>query len=270
MNYTLNSTHNMGVESHILVNGNALKTYNGKVFLKDKSNFVIQLKSDRDRNVLAKIFVNGDAIGEQGLILRPLEKVNLERFIKSNKKFLFNTYKIDKKDEGSVAKNGLIEIKFFDEAEVEYEEHHIRRNQVKIFYYETYCNPWPVLRPIWYRSPYTTTGGTWNGSCIDSNITFTNCSSNLNANQPFDSSQKNTLDNSQIETGRVEQGNKSEQTFDAIHMDFEKTEFDTHTYKLLPESQKNLVSSDLKAYCSECGRRNRKKEKYCPNCGTRY
>ena len=73
-----------------------------------------------------------------------------------------------------------------------------------------------------------------------------------------------------IETGRIERGSHSNQSFDYVNIDFEYWSFKTETIHILPKSQKQYSSSDLeKKYCPECGRKIKDKFKFCPFCGNK-
>jgi len=73
-----------------------------------------------------------------------------------------------------------------------------------------------------------------------------------------------------IETGTVEQGEKSNQQFETSYGTFDSFSFFEITWKILPLSQKPYVSSEIKKYCPECGGRIKKPNfKFCPYCGTK-
>ena len=57
--------------------------------------FQIELFNPTSFILLAKIKLNGNAISGGGLVIRPGERIFLERFLEENKKFLFDTYKVD-------------------------------------------------------------------------------------------------------------------------------------------------------------------------------
>ena len=79
---------------------------------------------------------------------------------------------------------------------------------------------------------------------------------------------KQTISN--IETGRVEHGDYSNQTFKNVDYTFEYVPFYIKNIKLLPTSRKQYSASDLKkAYCTNCGKKLSPKFKYCPACGTK-
>jgi hypothetical protein len=79
---------------------------------------------------------------------------------------------------------------------------------------------------------------------------------------------KNTLKDT-VETGRIGQGDISEQTFTTVNMDFEPITFHSIKYKIFPSSNKPIETSDLKQYCCECGKKLNKTDKFCSNCGTK-
>jgi hypothetical protein len=74
-----------------------------------------------------------------------------------------------------------------------------------------------------------------------------------------------------IETGRVEQGSHSNQTFKTVNKDFEYFAFHTIEAKLLPVSQKVNTAADInvKVYCTNCGTKLGKGHKFCSTCGTK-
>ena len=80
--------------AHITKNRNRSKIYENSVYLKDGENFEIELFNPTTSRVLAKITINGNSISNSGIVLKPGERVYLERFIDSNNKFVFETYQI--------------------------------------------------------------------------------------------------------------------------------------------------------------------------------
>ena len=74
-----------------------------------------------------------------------------------------------------------------------------------------------------------------------------------------------------IETGRVEQGSDSDQKFKTVNKDFEWFAFHTIEAKLLPISQKVNTAEDInvKRYCTNCGSKLAKGDKFCSKCGTK-
>ena len=74
-----------------------------------------------------------------------------------------------------------------------------------------------------------------------------------------------------IETGRVEKGGDSEQELKYVNKSFEYTAFHTVEYKMLPVSQKINTAEDInvKVYCTNCGAKLGKTDKFCASCGTK-
>lgn len=72
-----------------------------------------------------------------------------------------------------------------------------------------------------------------------------------------------------IETGRVEKGSHSSQQFKTINKSFEMWAFHTIEYKLLPISQKINTVDDInvKVYCTNCGSKLGKTDRFCSQCG---
>jgi hypothetical protein len=84
---------------------------NGRVFLKDGDEFEIELFNPLTSSVLAEIKLNGESISKTGLVVKPGQRVYLDCFIDSRKKFIFSTYEIDGSQESldATAKNGMLD-----------------------------------------------------------------------------------------------------------------------------------------------------------------
>jgi rubrerythrin len=89
-------------------------------------------------------------------------------------------------------------------------------------------------------------------------------------NKHMDNSSKTLRSVSTTETGRIEKGDKSQQKFEAVNMDFETLCNNKVSYQLLPNSKKPIETAELKKnFCSNCGHKLKGTEKFCPSCGTR-
>lgn len=81
----------------------------------------------------------------------------------------------------------------------------------------------------------------------------------------------NLLFDDNIETGRVEKGSKSDQTFQMVDKTFNSYSCAISTWKILPMSQKVYEKQELKVYCTNCGKKRKKdSDKYCSSCGTKF
>ena len=79
------------------------------VYLKNGDEFEIEFFNPTINKVLAKINLNGKSLGS-GIVLRPGERVFLERYIDEAKKFLFETYEVDGNDSNvkeAIKMNGI-------------------------------------------------------------------------------------------------------------------------------------------------------------------
>jgi len=108
--------------ARIAVKKNVVKTYEvdeeKSVYLKDGTEFEIELFNPTKSVVLAKIKLNGKFINGGGLVLNPGQRVFLERFLEEDKKFKFSTYLVDNKNEiveQAIKDNGVVEVYFYNE-----------------------------------------------------------------------------------------------------------------------------------------------------------
>jgi hypothetical protein len=271
--------------AYLAVNKGRVKLYNKEgemptYYLQGGQEFQIELFNPTQNTILAKIILNGKPISQGGLVLKPGVRVFLDRYIDVAKKFLFDTYEVSGNNEEvkeAIEKNGDFKVQFFNET-------------------QTIPNYFNNLRPTFDRSfggPFT---GSINSYYCDSNQTpintsFTTTSFNSGhdgmASMDWMSQEQNrtlSLNNlnpeprkkllrsvKTIETGRVEKGSDSQQKIKTVDLTFEYTAFHTIEYKMLPISQKiNEVGEIfIKRYCTNCGSKLTKGDKFCSNCGTK-
>jgi hypothetical protein len=231
--YTQTTVHS-ACTANITSSRNRLKIYGNNVYLKDKQSFEIELFNPTESKILAKIEINGKSISNAGIVLKPGERVYLERFIDSNNRFLFESYEIEDSPESVKAteKNGLIEI---------------------FFYPEQYPTTWITTYPTYHTDHHNyTVPPTFSGTTV-------NCTSSGTVNRS-------------IETGRVEMGESSSQGFTSVNGSFSFFASNSVSVKILPESYKPLESKDIRRnYCSGCGARVKKQSwNFCPSCGEKF
>lgn len=230
----------------ITKNKQRLKQYNNNVFLRNGDEFEIELFNPTSKKVLAKIKLNGEYISHGGIVLRPGERVFLERYLDVAKKFKFETYEIDANDrdaKNAIQNNGDVEIEFYDE------------------YYMP--NVIITLSPSYYYPTYYT-------STSDVNINYNN-TTNVNLITAEESTISYNETKNTIETGRIERGSNSNQDFINDYSTFNNYYSHKVYWKILPESQKQYVKEDLKVYCTKCGAKRKKTSHlFCPYCGTKF
>jgi hypothetical protein len=251
-----------------------LRNTDGFLFLNDKENFEIELFNPHSKKVLAKIYLNGKLISQSGIVLRPGERVFLDRFIDENCKFEFSTYQVQNTNEAqnAIRDNGFVKVEFYHEYEV------------------LPYNPYPGN--IWIGNSGTGIGtGGWGGTYYSGqNIgtTFTtNDSNNLSfggttlTNSCYFSSDisgslgpqgpvGNTRSKS-IETGTVEKGGTSQQSFEYVNASFNSFCTEKFEFQILPVSSKPVEMNSIRNYCSNCGTRIKDSNwKFCPKCGNKF
>lgn len=228
--------------AHITKKKSRLKIYNGKiVFLNHKDNFEFEIHNPKQRSVLCKIKLNGEYISNNGVIIKPGQRVFLERFLDSNNKFEFSTYMIDPNTPNwsAIELNGDVLIEFYDE------------QQIVNYLNLTGGNSFTTINtgsPYWGGMTYTTNNVGTSTFTTTSNV---NCSYN------------------QVETGRIEKGEKSNQSFVNSYETFSPYTSHTVEFKIFPLGNKNKTVEEIRQYCTECGTKVKKNYKFCPSCGNK-
>lgn len=278
------------------VRKNRKRIYEGStIYLENGQEFEIELHNPTQHIVAAKIWLNGQVTSHWMLVMKPGERIWLDRYLDENRKFLFETYKVQntQQNKAAIANNGTFKVQFFKEKVSTY-----------TITTSSYPNTWTNLDDVYYTN--NTTGGTVRGSVTTDDVDFSaavNYSSNVSdggsihtnssspnvhmsfMDQDLSRSAPDTLKNtrsrklskstkamrskSDIETGRVKKGGVSNQEFATASYDFESYPFHTVEYNLIPVSEKKiLVADEIQRFCVSCGMRIRKTNwKYCPACG---
>lgn len=93
---------------------------NRTVYLDNGQEFQIQLFNPFTYTIGVDISMNGEMLSKT-LIIKPGQRIWLERYFKNNRKFKFETYTVDNNDsavEAAIAKNGNIKLEFYKEVRV--------------------------------------------------------------------------------------------------------------------------------------------------------
>lgn len=285
----------------VAVNKSLLKEYNNSeqservVYLNNGDDFQIQLFNPERTTIGAEVYVNGEKLSGI-LVLKPGERIWLERFTDRSVKFKFSTYNVEdgysEEVQNAIADNGVITVKFFKERKKNYWWYDDTPNPIKVSY-----NYNDLVNDLVCTTASDTALKCRNGismvNSFDTNSAMNNvlkpestyskectckltissysCGSSMNEKSFKDSYGNDNLSKSNsIETGRISEGGYSSQKFNNVNIDFEYYPFKTEVIKILPVSRKPYNSSDLnKIYCTECGRKLNPKYKFCPYCGTR-
>jgi len=213
---------------------------NGKnVYLHDRTEFEIELHNPTNDSILAKISLNGNRISNSGVVLKPGQRIFLERYLDEDRKFLFETYEVSdsKTNQRAIENNGLVIVEFFNKM--------LFTNYGHLGGY-TYFNNVPLL----YGS-----GGIINGSFTTTSLGTTSSIGN------------NSTSEVKIETGRVEKGGESNQEFGTSYEMFNTNVSWVKEWKILPFSVKDITTKDLIKKCGGCGTKVKDNYKFCPQCG---
>lgn len=242
----------------IAVKKNVLKQYRvdneDVVYLAKDAEFEIELFNPLQETILAKISLNNKEIPGGGLILRPGERVFLERYLNEDKKFKFDVYQIENTQEAknATAKNGLVTVKFFKE------------NIPQL----------PVYRVPWYTTPTIFYGITYASSTplIGTTTTSSDTSINCSTTSTADLSNKTrSFSKKSLDTGIIAKGSSSDQELEYVDMDFQYFAFHSIFVRILPDTRKPYTTEEIKyrKYCTECGSKIKATDKFCAECGTK-
>lgn len=231
----------------IAIKKNVVRTYTVKnktsVYLKNGTEFEIELFNPLQETVLCKIKLNGEYINGSGLVLNPGQRVFLERYLDEDRKFKYSTYEVEANNEEvdyAIDKNGDIKVEFYKKTEMNYTVNLSTNITTSDYYYDTNImygdKSFPTLDTLTDLSVFTC-------EVVDSIK----------------------------ETGIIEKGNISEQQFVDSYETFNDYSFHTEYIKILPDSEKVFTTKDIKhkKYCSNCGSKIKKGDKYCSQCGTK-
>lgn len=254
-------------------------TDNFIVYLNDGDEFQIQLFNPTNQVIGAKLKFNDERkswySSDNLIVLRPGERVWLERFLDKHDRFVFNTYEVSNSKQvlEAIRDNGDIIVQFY------YEDtsHDIIVSCPSHIYYGSGTN-------FYSGDTITCSGGsTINTSAssvvgvLNDSVSYTTCASAIDINVNASGASKFAKTISQadsrsksIETGRVEHGGYSSQEFKHVYYNFQSWPFATKYFKLLPMSRKQYSEKDLrKVYCTNCGKKLSPKFRFCPACGAK-
>jgi hypothetical protein len=287
--------------ANIAVNKSRLKVYKNTgdmptYYLQKGQEFSIELFNPTTDTILAKIILNGNPISQGGLVLNPGQRVFLDRYLDVAKKFLFDTYEVSNSEEvkKAIEKNGDFKVEFYRERIPNYFTNNgsltINSSNARGFSGNLnntiggYASSIPNGNAVNLSNTSGHIGSTALYTSSVSNTFFDQNASNsiptldsmddtLSLDMPDVTRSSRTLKSrsKSIETGRVEQGSVSNQKVVTVDKKFEYWAFHTIEYKMLPVSQKINTVEDInvKVYCTNCGAKLGKGQKFCGQCGTK-
>jgi hypothetical protein len=249
-----------------------LKQVGQNVYLKNGEEFELELFNPSSITVLAKIKLDGSYISGGGIVLKPGQRVFLERYLDDARKFKFETYEVDGTSNevlDAIAGNGDVVIDFFDE----YKQPVWNNN---ITYGGSFGGPIHTYNSNSFNINGTSSSNTAGVNFNTTSISNTFAGPNLRSakkSKPNSRSEvtMDMLSMDSIETGRVEKGGSSDQSFKTVDKTFNHHTCATSIWKILPVSQKVYEKQELKVYCGNCGTKKRRDSHlFCPHCGEKY
>ena len=272
--------------AHITTRKQRLKQNGSNVYLNNGEEFEIEIFNPKTISVLAKIKINGNYLSGGGIIIKPGQRVFLERYLNEAKKFKFDVYEVNsssKEVQDAIRNNGEVVVEFYDET--------VYSNKPNIILANGTSYPRTWTNDVWYGDITTTTGKSnisWgenakyyntnvnkvydsNTFAGDSNAFYTSSMNNVDYNTSLNLKKSLQTDRFK-ETGRIEKGSDSKQEFESVDMDFNSYPSNYSTWKILPLSEKPLTAKEVNVlYCTNCGTKRKKdSHKFCPNCGTKF
>ena len=281
--------------ARLAINKSLLKEYSNSsneriVYMNNNTEFQIQIFNPYTYTIGVRFeFNDKSTYSYQLLVLRPGERVWLDRYLDKQSKLLFSTYEVGTSEDvkKAIASNGKINIKFYKEKEIPVQTYQVTTSNVwygpSVLYSSGLDNC--ILE-------HSTCG---NRASINSDINFCNSALTATTNDAqytavtsasysndelglgnYNYNYKDTtqinckLNSNKMETGRIENGSHSNQEFNTVNNEFESWPFKTEEIQILPSSRKPVTSQDLeKKYCYNCGRKLNQKFKFCPFCGAK-
>lgn len=240
------------------------------VYLNDNDEFQLQIFNPYTETLGCLIKIDGISLSNK-LIIRPGERIWVERYFDKNRKFCFKTYTVENTEEvtEAISNNGNIEFLFYKEKsrrENGYITSTISINDLNytwdpnMFTLYSKCDTAIADTP---RSAKSAISATFSCNDVLTNNANTTCTSTPTFTSYTYSSTPET-----IETGRVGEGGYSSQKFDTVNINLEPFAFKTEVIKILPTSRKTVNKNDLqKVYCTNCGRKLKSQFNFCPYCG---
>lgn len=275
----------------IKVNGKVLREFKDTVYIPFGAEYSILIKNLNTRRAIFNIYIDGDNIVPNGLVLNAGQEIDLERAIRNNNltegnrfKFIERTGAIEE-HRGIKLEDGLIRIEY------QFEREYPKPNYP---HYGLNAIPYWEHTPLrtWYSTANSVTGSQVKGmSSADvnavrssghqhpgvacSDMSYAASINNMQVGASLSASATPQSFNAvpQNEAGITVPGSKSEQKFSTVSNFALDPEKHSMIIKLLGETEDNKpvvapVTVKHKPKCTTCGKQNKATAKFCSACGT--
>lgn len=238
-------------------NGKILREFKDTVYIPFNSEYSILLKNLDTRRVIVNVYIDGDNMTPNGLVLYGGQEIDLERSIKNNNlnegnrfKFIERSSAVEK-NRGIKLEDGLIRV--------EYQFERVMLTTTSTWSYND-----------WWSNTYNTTGNWTNTSLRDLPVGGASGTSTASVSQHIGQTCSATYTN---DVGITVPGSISNQKFSTASWFATETEKHSIVLKLLGETADNKVVTEAvtvksKPKCITCGKQNKATAKFCTECGT--
>ena len=233
------------------------------VYLNDNDEFQLQIFNPYTYTLGCLIKIDGVSLSNK-LVIRPGERIWVERYFDKNRKFCFKTYTVENTEEvtEAISNNGNIEFLFYKEKSRR-DNYYINSTSINTCTYE-----WDPNIFTEYSKCDMSISDTPRLATFSCNALTNNANTTCTSTPTFTSYTYSSITPDTIETGRVGEGGYSSQKFDTVNINLEPFAFKTEVIKILPTSRKTVNKNDLqKVYCTNCGRKLKSQFNFCPYCG---
>jgi len=234
-----------------------------RIALPFDSEYKIRLKNKNSKGCTAKVFIDDKQVSKLGdLIINANGTIDLERFIDSSldsgNRFKFVPLDHSDVDDPTSSENGIIKVEFRLAKEEDYIKiNYPVRYNVLDHWGCKHSDPkqwsWTTGDHVVYNDDVSSDGSKQDGSvqmsfCSDVNFV--------------------SVDNSNLEDGATVEGGNSNQSFVYSNLNVENF---TTILQLKIVGIKNSKEADnlVYKYCSNCGYKVKRSDKFCPECGKR-
>lgn len=280
--------------ANITVNKGRRKIKDKSIYLNNGQEFEIELFNPTSDTVLCKIWINNKIISRSGIVLRPGDRVFLERYIDDPVKFKFDTYHVGNSAEvkKAIEKNGLVKVEFYREdttpAYVPDVTWTLNNNDYNGTYFNNtsgqYTPPTTFTTSGSDLKFFDTKAGGIYGSTLGMDGTLDMDMNTQSINSVVGTTTSSTLPKSSplrrrvksksksLETGRVEKGSSSDQNFTRVNKKFEFSSFHKVEYQIKPMSTMRMDAKEAvrtSKHCTNCGKKGKYTHKFCSGCGNK-
>lgn len=269
--------YNHKLASCIKVNGKVLREFKDTVYIPFGSEYTILIKNLETRRVVVNLYIDGDNVVPNGLVIDGGKEIELERSLKNGNlnegnrfKFIERTGAVEQ-HRGIKLEDGLIRIEH---------EFEVERVPVKHYYHHTWHtwdpHPWHDPNTVYRKSMLGGSGWSDNtvyGDAVGISTNAVNASYTPTSASIGPKSLTRGVAEPLNDAGITVAGSKSDQKFQQASWFATENVKHSMVIKLLGETADNKpvqkpITVKAKPRCTTCGRQNKATAKFCTECGT--